>query len=106
MKSKIELRTWQVTAFESLQKYDYKGIFSVVTGGGKTIFGLHCYNQAVVEKTDLKLIVIVPSQALRDQWAVNISQYTDLNPEQIGYSLKNAKKTCYCRSSEFRRHQS
>jgi len=95
VKSKIELRTWQVTAFESLQKYDYKGIFSVVTGGGKTIFGLHCYNQAVVEKTDLKLIVIVPSQALRDQWAVNISQYTDLNPEQIGYSLKNAKKTCY-----------
>ncbi len=38
----ILLRNWQKDAFKSWVKKDGNGIISVVTGGGKTIFGLYC----------------------------------------------------------------
>jgi superfamily II DNA or RNA helicase len=95
MKNDIVLRSWQESAFKSLKGNEYSGILAVVTGGGKTIFGLHCYNEAIKERPDIKLIVVVPSQALRDQWAVNISKYTTIKSNEIGFSLKNPKKICY-----------
>lgn len=107
MKYNIVLRSWQESAFKSLKRNGYNGILSVVTGGGKTIFGLHCYNEVVNENPDVKLIVIVPSQALRDQWAVNISRYTNIKPNEIGFSLKHAKKSCFVLINlSFQKHHS
>ena len=37
----IELREWQKDAFEYWKKNNNRGIISVVTGGGKTIFAIH-----------------------------------------------------------------
>lgn len=95
MGTKIKLRNWQTQALKSLEENNYNGIFSVVTGGGKTIFGLQCFNLLNSRNSGLKLLVVVPSQALKDQWVANIVQFTNLNLEEIGYSLKKSNKKCY-----------
>lgn len=48
------------------------GVVEVVTGGGKTAFALMCYKRLVEAMPDLRLLVVVPTIALLDQWAVTL----------------------------------
>ena len=43
LKRKIQLREWQNNAIQEWISRDYKGIINVVTGGGKTIFGIYSF---------------------------------------------------------------
>jgi superfamily II DNA or RNA helicase len=47
-----------------------RGVLSVVTGAGKTAFALLAYADAYAETAGLRLVVLVPTMALLDQWAV------------------------------------
>lgn len=56
-----------------------RGIVSVVTGGGKTIFALSC-----VEKIrPIATLVVVPTNALLDQWWEESANYFDLPLDDI-----------------------
>lgn len=69
MHKKIKLRNWQSDAFLKWLDAKNQGIVSVVTGGGKTIFGLYCANYLLEENLIKSVLIIVPTKTLQDQWA-------------------------------------
>jgi superfamily II DNA or RNA helicase len=59
-----DLRRWQKDALERWKTEGDRGIVSVVTGGGKTIFALACIERIKA----LTTLIVVPTAALLDQW--------------------------------------
>jgi superfamily II DNA or RNA helicase len=66
---RLRPRRWQQEALSAWQ-IGYRGVVSVVTGAGKTVLALLAYGLSVQENADLRLVVVVPTLALLDQWAV------------------------------------
>ena len=63
----MKLRQWQEKAFP-LWWAKKRGIVKVVTGGGKTVFAIHCLTKYLEEEKDNSIFIVVPSIALLDQW--------------------------------------
>lgn len=63
----MKLREWQEKAFP-LWWAKKRGIVKVVTGGGKTVFAIHCLTKYLQEEKDNSIFIVVPSIALLDQW--------------------------------------
>jgi len=63
----LKLREWQEKAFP-LWWAKKRGIVKVVTGGGKTVFAIHCLTKYLQEEKDNSIFIVVPSIALLDQW--------------------------------------
>ena len=63
----MRLREWQEKAFP-LWWAEKRGIVKVVTGGGKTVFAIHCLTKYLEEEKDNSIFIVVPSIALLDQW--------------------------------------
>lgn len=76
---KLTPRGWQVEAFEKWERADYRGIVSVVTGGGKTVFALSCIDRIRPVAT----LIIVPTTALLEQWWEEAASYFDLDLDEI-----------------------
>ncbi|MEX1041417.1 MAG: DEAD/DEAH box helicase [Pirellulaceae bacterium] len=74
-----ELRRWQESALQAWRKAGDRGIASVVTGGGKTIFALACAKAI----QPITVLVVVPTQALLDQWWEEVSCYFDLDLDEV-----------------------
>lgn len=63
----MKLRQWQEAAFP-MWWAKKRGIVKVVTGGGKTVFAIHCLKKYLQENPDNNIFIVVPSIALLDQW--------------------------------------
>jgi superfamily II DNA or RNA helicase len=63
----LKLREWQEAAFP-LWWERKRGIVKVVTGGGKTVFAIHCLKKYLEENANNTIFIVVPSIALLDQW--------------------------------------
>lgn len=74
-----ELRGWQGIALERWQKNGHRGIASVVTGGGKTIFALACVDDYRPSAT----LVVVPTLALLDQWWEEAASFFEVSLDDI-----------------------
>ena len=74
----MKLREWQGTAFP-LWWNRKRGIVKVVTGGGKTVFAIHCLKQYLEENPSNSILIVVPSIALLDQWYEGLLQSYDTN---------------------------
>jgi superfamily II DNA or RNA helicase len=61
-------REYQVDAFNSWVSNDYKGIFAMATGTGKTITALNCLLNEYQKDKTYKAIIVVPTTALLEQW--------------------------------------
>ena len=72
----MKLRDWQEKAFP-LWWANKRGIVKVVTGGGKTIFAIHCLTKYLEEEISKSILIVVPSIALLDQWYEVMSQTFD-----------------------------
>lgn len=76
---KIQLRAWQQRALDLWRQNDRRGIVSVVTGGGKTVYALAC-----IEDTKApSVLVVVPTLALLDQWWEESASYFGLGLDEI-----------------------
>ena len=75
----MRLRGWQEAALVRWQEEQRRGIVSVVTGGGKTVFALACVAAARPETT----LVVVPTIALLDQWWEEAAAFFDLALDDI-----------------------
>ncbi len=73
------LRQWQETALERWQQGGNRGIVSVVTGGGKTVFALAC----VKAIKSLTTLVVVPTTALLDQWWEEAAAFFEIPLDDI-----------------------
>lgn len=76
---RVSLRHWQEEAMRLWQQNNRRGIVSVVTGGGKTIFALACIDELAAETP----LIVVPSVALLDQWWEEASSFFGLALDDI-----------------------
>jgi len=99
MISNFQPRGWQETAFNLWTQSSYKGVFSVVTGGGKSIFGMMCIRDVFEKKLCNKALIVVPTITLQDQWQLNLSDFFGVSPHDISLwrtSSHEAKKINIC----------
>lgn len=68
-KLRLKPRDWQLDALRLWLK-DSRGVASVVTGGGKTVFAFQCMLAFRERFPDARFIIIVPTITLLDQWTV------------------------------------
>ncbi|MEM9884450.1 MAG: DEAD/DEAH box helicase family protein [Bacteroidota bacterium] len=61
-------RDYQIEAYEAWKQNDYKGIFAMATGTGKTITSLNCLLNEYQDTGSYKAVIIVPTIALVNQW--------------------------------------
>ncbi|MBM7700988.1 DEAD/DEAH box helicase family protein [Kurthia huakuii] len=74
--SHIKLRDYQEEAIEAWESNDFKGIFDMATGTGKTITGLSAATHlAKILNGKLAIIIVCPYQHLVNQWVEDIQQF-------------------------------
>lgn len=76
---KLTPRGWQIDALAEWERTNHRGIVSVVTGGGKTVFALSCIDRIRPVAT----LIIVPTAALLEQWWEEAASYFDLALDEI-----------------------
>ncbi|HCZ17259.1 MAG TPA: hypothetical protein DHV85_22375 [Candidatus Accumulibacter sp.] len=76
---KLTPRGWQVEALAEWERANHRGIVSVVTGGGKTVFALSCIDRIRPVAT----LIVVPTAALLEQWWEEAASYFDLGLDEI-----------------------
>ena len=86
------MRGWQEKGFQIWLDNKLNGIFSVVTGGGKTIFGIYCLGYLFENDLIDSAIIVVPTKTLQDQWASNILQNTNCSRDEISFNRKKLNK--------------
>jgi superfamily II DNA or RNA helicase len=64
---------------ENWVKNDYKGIFAMATGTGKTITSLNCLLEEYKKYNTYKAIIVVPTTALLDQWKKECAKFNFKN---------------------------
>jgi len=84
-KLRLKPRDWQFDALRLWLK-DSRGVASVVTGGGKTVFAFQCMLAFRERFPDTRFIIVVPTITLLDQWTVAAQ-------EELGAS--DAEISCY-----------
>ena len=95
----LEPRRWQTEAM-ALWRREGRGVLSVVTGAGKTAFALMLFEKLRRERPDLRLVVVVPTIALVDQWFVALTTDADLSTDEVatysgeGRSKRPGLRTC------------
>jgi superfamily II DNA or RNA helicase len=72
-------RGWQIEALAEWERANHRGIVSVVTGGGKTVFALSCIDRI----RPIATLIIVPTAALLEQWWEEAASYFDLDLDEI-----------------------
>jgi len=92
----LKLREWQEKAFP-LWWAKKQGIVKVVTGGGKTFFAIFCLKKYLEKDPTKKILIIVPSIALLDQWYESLSQSfsdNDIGLNGGGEQTNSSTKIC------------
>ena len=78
-------REYQKEAYDSWIANDYKGIFAMATGTGKTITSLNCLLQEVKkeDKNVYHAIILVPTITLVNQWSLEALRFNFLEIIQV-----------------------
>src|SRR5438874_1339258 len=79
---RVEPRQWQKTAL-AIWAENLRGVVSVVTGGGKTIFAEMCMARFRKKNADGQFLIIVPTITLVDQWFVSLVEDLGVPKEEI-----------------------
>lgn len=83
----FELAPWQAKAVEAWaggEGGSFRGTLEIVTGGGKTLIALQCAARASERDPNLRLAVVVPTEALARQWQAALERFTTLQSADIG----------------------
>lgn len=83
----FSLTDWQEDAVAAWVQGDgepYRGTLEIFTGGGKTLIAIACMARAAATTEDLKVAVVVPTEALARQWIDSLVANTSLAEPDIG----------------------
>ncbi|QJP33317.1 DEAD/DEAH box helicase [Nonlabens sp. Ci31] len=72
-------REYQVNAYNSWVANDYKGMFAMATGTGKTITSLNCLLNEYKKTGIYRAIITVPTTALVEQWKKECAKFNFKN---------------------------
>ena len=89
------LRDWQIDALKKWEDHNFQGIVEVATAGGKTFYALECIKVWLKKSPESKVLIIVPTTALLDQWYVALTD--DLGVEKQDISAWPEQKTLSAR---------
>lgn len=92
LNNNLQPRDWQLQALD-IWKKDLKGVVSVVTGGGKTIFAELCMAFFSSTHPSGIIVIIVPTLALLDQWIISLQEDLGLSTEDISLFSGQEKST-------------
>ncbi|MCL6442968.1 MAG: DEAD/DEAH box helicase family protein [Alicyclobacillus sp.] len=100
----IVLHDYQIQAIDTWEQHDYRGVFDMATGTGKTLTGLG----AIARLSDhvnhrLGVVIVCPYQHLVEQWVEDIVRF-NIKPI-IGYSNSPQKDWKQKLSSAIRDHK-
>ena len=76
-------RPWQEQALERWLGQGMHGVVSVVTGGGKTVFAFLCMREFRKRHPEGRVVIIVPTMTLLDQWHVGLQHEFCVPSEDI-----------------------
>ena len=93
MNESRDLREWQKTALDLWKKNNFRGIVEVATAGGKTIFAIEGAKTWLEANPMGKILVIVPTTALQDQWYVSLLDEMKLASSEIALWPENENVT-------------
>jgi len=86
--SATTLVDWQEDAVEKWVEGDgqgsYRGTLEIFTGGGKTRIAVAAFARVSAVDPEVKLAVVVPTEALARQWVASLLQHTTLTKAQVG----------------------
>jgi superfamily II DNA or RNA helicase len=99
-KLKYEPRIWQQTALP-LWTEGLRGIVSVVTGGGKTVFAELCILHFLRRYPEGAIFIVVPTKALLDQWIVNLQNEMGAREDEIAIFSGDEKSSDLARINLF-----
>lgn len=85
----FKFHDYQEIAIEEWKKRNYRGIFDMATGTGKTYTGLGAVAKLFEDKKRLAIIIVCPYQHLVEQWVEDI-EFFNMTPT-IGYSASKQK---------------
>lgn len=85
----FEFRPYQKEAINKWAENDYRGIFDMATGTGKTYTGLGAVARLYEDKKRLAIIIVCPYQHLVEQWVEDIELFNMI--PTIGYSASKQK---------------
>lgn len=77
--NKFELRDHQTNALNEWKNNNFRGLFELATGAGKTITAIYGAVKMFESRKKLLLVISVPYQALADQWVDNLRVF-NINP--------------------------
>ena len=72
-------REYQITAYKSWVANNYKGMFAMATGTGKTITSLNCLLNEYHKTKIYRAIIAVPTTALVEQWKKECTKFNFKN---------------------------
>jgi superfamily II DNA or RNA helicase len=75
-------RKWQADALAAWEVAQ-RGVVSVVTGAGKTLFAQMCILSAQRKCADLRVVIVAPTVALVDQWYVSMREDLGVAADEI-----------------------
>lgn len=78
----MEPREWQQAALMKWLEL-FRGVASVVTGGGKTVFAFMCMLEFLKRYEKGRFIIVVPTTALLDQWYVALCESLSVQEDEI-----------------------
>lgn len=87
------LRDWQRSAFDEWCRNHRRGIVAVVTGGGKTVFALHCLREFRNTVPAATAMIVVPTEALLDQWVEEIVSFLGIPLSHLAILTARSKIT-------------
>ena len=82
-------RPYQIEAYNNWVKNDYKGLFAMATGTGKTITSLNCLFKIYEDTGYYKVLILVPTISLVEQWEKECSKFNFYENIIKVYSLNN-----------------
>lgn len=84
-KLKNQLREWQRIAWDSCQRASTDFFVEATPGAGKTTFGCHVASSKIEWGVASRLVVVVPTTSLKEQWAESLHRFdVDAEPEYKG----------------------
>lgn len=76
-------REYQINAYNSWVANNYKGMFAMATGTGKTITSLNCLLNEYMKTGIYRAIITVPTTALVEQWKKECAKFNFKNVVEV-----------------------
>lgn len=77
-------RSYQKEAYQKWKEHNYSGVFAMATGTGKTITSLNCVLNEFAKDDYYRVIILVPSIALLEQWEKEVKEFHFNNILKVG----------------------